>query len=211
MYFLKIMLLNFGVTLLLMIPIVLLVAPFSGQNFVEKIGPATTIFVPTLALALVAAAWGLLINATVVVSVSRVVSGQSLEVGETIKVAWKSLGRYFLTSLLMGIIVAIGFVLLIIPGIVFWVWYSFALYFVVTQGLGPRDALKASKKLVRGHFWAVLGRLAGITVFFLILQTAVGYIRFLGPIAVGLFSPYFVLAPYILFEELKRISAEASA
>jgi hypothetical protein len=211
LYFLKIMLLNLAVTMALMLLLVPLVGLLSKQNYLEQVGPVSTVFIPTLALVLGFLVWSLLIKATVVVSVSRVISGEGLEVKETLKVAWRKLGRYFLTNLLTSLIMVIGYILLIVPGVVFTVWYSFSQYIVITQDVGPIQALKASKKLVSGRFWPVFGRLFGITVFFLVLQIVLSSIRLVGPIAALLFSPYYVLAPYLLFEGLKRSSAKASA
>jgi len=211
LYFLKIVLLNFGVTLALMLPIMLLVGLFSGDGMIEKIGPATTIFIPTIVLALGAAVWGLLMQATIVVSVTRVVSGEGLGVKETIIIAWGKLGRYFMTNLISGLIIAVGFIFLIIPGIVFGVWYIFAQYLVITQNLRPIQALKASKKLVSGHFWPVLGRLAGIILFSIVLQVALGSVKLFGVIATLLLSPFYVLVPFLLFEDLKKLNAKTSA
>jgi len=210
LYFLKIVLLSFGITLALMIPVMLLVGFFSTQSPIEKIGPATTVFIPTIVLALAVAVWGLLMQATIVVSVSRVVSGRSLAVKETIKIAWGKLGRFFLTNFLVGLIIVVGFIFLIIPGIVFAIWYTFAQYIVITQDLGPLEAIKASKKLVSGHFWPVFGRIAGIMLFSIIIQVALGSVRFVGAIATVILSPYYVLVLYLLYDGLRKLNAKAS-
>lgn len=60
------------------------------------------------------------------------------------------LKRYFLTSLVYGLIVAGGMILLVVPGIIWGIMYSQALYIAIDQGKGVRESLKASKDLTRG-------------------------------------------------------------
>ena len=68
-------------------------------------------------------------------------------------VAWKM----FVTSLLQLVIVAIGFLLLIIPGMVFMVWLLFSPIIVVLEGPWGRAALKRSKALGKGYYWRSFG------------------------------------------------------
>ncbi len=208
-YLLKIVLLNFGITLALMLPIMLFASVFSDESVVQNIGPAVTIFVPTIAFAIAMIIWGLLMQATIVVGVSKVVSGTTPTVKETVKIAWGKLGRYFLTNLVTGLIIVVGLLFLIVPGIIFAVWYSFSQYLVITKDIRPIDALKASKALVSGYFWPVLGRTLGIMVFFVIVQIALNFIPVLGPLAVILLAPYFVLAPYLVFDGLRKVKAKS--
>lgn len=211
LYLLKIALLNLGVTLVLVLPIMFLGGLFSKESPIQRIGPATTIFIPTIALVAAIFLWGLLMQAVIVVAITKVVSGNLVGIKETLKIAWGKLGRYFLTNLLTGLIVLVGFIFLIIPGIVFMVWYAFAQYIVINQDIRPIDALKQSKLLVSGYFWPVLGRLFGLMLFFITLQMLVSLIPFVGALAVTLLSPYYVLVPYLIFESLGKIKGKASA
>lgn len=62
---------------------------------------------------------------------------------------WKYLG----TSILYGLIVTGGLLLLIIPGFVWAYKFYFSQYLVVDQGLGPIAALKKSSQITNGHKW----------------------------------------------------------
>lgn len=210
-YLLKIVLLNLGVTLVLVVPIMFLGGLFSEESPIQKIGPATTVFIPTIALVAAIFVWGLLMQAVIVVAVTKVVTGNLVGVKETLGLAWGKLGRYFLTNLLTGLIVLVGFIFLVIPGIVFMVWYAFSQYIVINQDVRPIDALKQSKQLVSGYFWPVLGRLVGLMLFFVVLQILLGFIPILGALAVALLAPFYVLAPYLLFESLRKIKGKVSA
>jgi uncharacterized membrane protein len=66
---------------------------------------------------------------------------------------WKFLGA----SLLLSLSVAIGFVLLIVPGIIFGLMFMFATFVVIEREAGPIDALNESNRLTRGHKWSLFG------------------------------------------------------
>lgn len=61
--------------------------------------------------------------------------------------------KYIGVSILQGLIVLAGFILLIIPGIYLSVKLSFASYVVVDKKAGPVDAIKASYNMTKGNWW----------------------------------------------------------
>ncbi len=70
-----------------------------------------------------------------------------------------------LASLLVGVIVGIGFVLLIVPGIIFACKLAFTPYLVVDRGMKVIDAVEESWRMTRGHAWKVfLVGLLGIPI-----------------------------------------------
>jgi uncharacterized membrane protein len=62
-----------------------------------------------------------------------------------------------LANLLVFAIVGIGFVLMIIPGIVFGCRLSFVPYLVMDRGLDPVAAIEKSWSMTRGHGWRIFG------------------------------------------------------
>jgi uncharacterized membrane protein len=66
---------------------------------------------------------------------------------------WKFLG----TSILLALAIAVGLVLLIVPGIIFGLMFMFATFIVIERELGPIDALSESHRLTRGHKWQLFG------------------------------------------------------
>ncbi len=64
---------------------------------------------------------------------------------------------YLAVSLLAGIIISIGLVLLVIPGIYLGLRFQFAPYLVVDRGIGPLAALAQSGDLTRGVKLRLLG------------------------------------------------------
>ena len=65
----------------------------------------------------------------------------------------------FLTGILQTILVSIGYVLFIIPGIYLSFAYALALPLVADRNMGPWEALETSRKLVTKHWWTVFGML----------------------------------------------------
>jgi uncharacterized membrane protein len=66
---------------------------------------------------------------------------------------WKFVGA----SILVGLLIIVGFILLIVPGIVLALMYMFATFIVIDRGLGPIDAMTESNSITRGHKWPLLG------------------------------------------------------
>ncbi len=71
----------------------------------------------------------------------------------TLKDLWnpKPFINYFLLSILLGVIIIVGLVLLIVPGIIFLLMFSFAGFLVVEKNSNPIEALKESARLTKGH------------------------------------------------------------
>lgn len=75
-----------------------------------------------------------------------------------------SYGRLIAVDILLAIGVAIGLVLLIVPGVLLFGWFALAGPIVEIEGRGVRAAFARSRQLVRGSFWTVLLVLIPITL-----------------------------------------------
>jgi len=82
--------------------------------------------------------------------------------------------NYFLSSLLYGLIVLGGLILLIVPGIIWGIKFQYFSYFIIDKGLGPVAALKKSADITKGAKW-------NLFVFGWVL----GFINLLGVILFG--------------------------
>jgi hypothetical protein len=65
----------------------------------------------------------------------------------------KNLINFILASLIRGVITLIGFVLLIIPGIIFSIRLQYVTYLIIDKNLPPVDAVKESWDMTRGNAW----------------------------------------------------------
>jgi hypothetical protein len=75
-----------------------------------------------------------------------------------------SYGRLIVVDVLFGLGIAVGLVLLVVPGVVAFTWFALAGPLVELDRLGVRAAFARSRSLVRGHFWTVLAVLGPITL-----------------------------------------------
>ena len=103
--------------------------------------------------------------------------------------------KYLFSSILYGLIVVFGLVLLIVPGIIWAIKFFFYDYFIVDKGVGPIEALKRSSALTKGIKWDLF-------VFSLVLLI----INFLGALAfvIGLFItiPITMVAQAFVYRKL---------
>lgn len=65
--------------------------------------------------------------------------------------------KYLGTTILYGLIVFVGFLLLIFPGVIWSIKFMFAPWLAVDQKLGPMEALKKSAEMTNGMKWDLLG------------------------------------------------------
>lgn len=108
----------------------------------------------------------------------------------------KVIGRLCIVLFCTGLLITLGFLLLIIPGFIFLVWFSFAAIIAVIEGKGIAS-IKQSKELVAGRFWQVAWRL-------LILSLLTNVPRaWLGPFW-SITTPYFSLIAVSLYLDLKK-------
>ncbi len=63
---------------------------------------------------------------------------------------------YLLTTILYTLIVFLGFILLIIPGVYLAIRFSFFEYFIIDKKMGVIKSLKESWKITKGNFWGLL-------------------------------------------------------
>lgn len=155
-------------------------------------------------LAIITIPISLWVGASGLEAVKRVIGGGLFDFRDTYKASWKYLWRLLLTGILTGIIFTGGFLLLIIPGIIFWVWYSFTPWMVVDKGFGVIQSLKESKALVKGRFWKVFGRIVVITIFAVVIEFGLSSIPVVGSLTATMFGGLFLLPGYLLYKELQK-------
>lgn len=63
---------------------------------------------------------------------------------------------YLAATVFVSVVIMIGFILLIVPGVIFMLMLFFTTYLVVDKGRGPIDAMKESARIAKGHKWQLL-------------------------------------------------------
>jgi hypothetical protein len=87
-------------------------------------------------------------------------------------------------SILTGLVVWGGFVLLLVPGIIMATYIALSQIVLVTEGNKGISALMRSRELVYGNWLAVFGRMAGVQLVYFGIMVVIGII-------VGVGSTYF--------------------
>ena len=163
-----------------------------------------------------------------------VITSSSDQVGvyQAFQKGWNKIGQMGLIIFLFGFISMAGFLLFIIPGIVFWVWYGFAGFVYFTENIKGMNALLKSREYVRGLAFSVFRRLLFINLFLFIFIFIPLSVIFLGikqmplPVItlppflnvlgnqiadVGftiLWTPFVLVYTYLIFQNVKSVRGE---
>ena len=70
---------------------------------------------------------------------------------------WNKVGRYVAGEMLCCLIVGVGMILLVVPGVIWAMRYCMSGYYIVTQDAGPIEALRLSKAATEGHKGELFG------------------------------------------------------
>jgi len=168
-----------------------------------------------LMAALVAAAISVIITALLQAALLRAAAeatiGDPFDVETSYKWGLRRFGGVLLVSILVGLAVGIGFILLVIPGIIALVFFSVSVPALVVENVRGTEAMRRSWNLVSHHFWHVLGV---ILVAAILTGVIAGIIRAIGgssavgggiTAAVGqiLVAPYSALVSVLLYLDLR--------
>jgi hypothetical protein len=112
---------------------------------------------------------------------------------------------YLWTEFLGGIIILIGILLLIIPGIMWAVSYSLACYVVLFEGMSGMTALRQSKSYVKGHWWGVFGRYVALMIPLAIFSIIISLVGDTPSRIISLFTvtPFSMIYAYFMYQDLK--------
>jgi hypothetical protein len=130
------------------------------------IGALLSVVISVVGTALV---WGALVTAVADVRDGRV----DLTLEETFRASQDRLWQVVVVGLVVGVIVAIGFVLLIVPGLIALTWLIAAIPVVVLERADLGEALSRSIDLVRGSAWQVFGLIVLLFLILLVVSAVV--------------------------------------
>jgi len=139
-----------------------------------------------LVFAVVMGTLGLLSSGMVIVMARSALGGVEPVLGDALAAVARRVGAIAVAASLVGLIVMIGFLFLVIPGIVAAVFLMFTLPAVLLDGLGAVDGMRRSAALVRAHPGPVVALLVGCLLVFVgmgIASWILSFIPFLGGLA----------------------------
>ncbi len=129
------------------------------------------------------------------------------------RVSWKMVFAAFsskkvlsmtIATVLQILLIAIGFVLLVLPGIYLTVGYALTLPLILDKGLGPWEALETSRKAIHKKWWTVLGMYLVMMLLYMVSMI---------PLGLGLIwtVPMFLVLIGVLYARLFGYSATVEA
>jgi hypothetical protein len=116
-------------------------------------------------IGLIATFW---LQGALITAVDDIRDGRAdLSVGDTFRRVQPNLASVIVAGLLAGLGIALGLVLLIVPGLVLLTWWIVVIPVIVLEGRRAGEAFSRSRELVRGYGWNVFGVIV-LTILILI-------------------------------------------
>jgi len=149
--------------------------------------------------------WG---GAALLYAISR--EDAEIKIIDSFKSSLRLVFPYAWIGILIALAIGLGFILLIIPGLIFGIWFAFAPYIFFKEGIKGVDALKKSKELVKGNWWKVFGRGFVLSLITMLVGIVFGLIPFVGRFVASLFTtPFGIIYFYLMYKDLKTIKQPA--
>ncbi len=142
----------------------------------------------------IAFAWGM-------AALTFATADENLGIGEALGKAWSEIWAFIWAGFLVVFIITGGFLLFVIPGILFLVWFLFSLFVLAVEDVRGMSAILKSKEYVRGYGWSVLLRVLVVLVVFVILSM----VPVIGPILPLLSIPFVLIFLKLIYDDLKSI------
>lgn len=168
-----------------------------------------------LLLALVFVVLVMLLNhvasAAVVVMARDAMAPREPSIGAAVEAVMARLGAVVIASIILSVIVGIGFLLFVIPGLIALFFLMFTMPAVLLDGLGPVEAIGRSATLVKENLGPAIGFFIGVIVAMVvawIVLLIVGFVPLIGPLVAmlvaGAFFAYIIVVGVRVYLTLPR-------
>jgi len=129
-------------------------------------------------IAMLAIGYGIFISGPIGMSADwvflKAVRREKIEIKDMFSVFERNYWNAVLAGLIKFMIIGLGFLMLIVPGIIFACRLAFVNYLIIDRKMEAIEALKASWAMTRGHGWTIFGMallafliiIAGLLCFF---------------------------------------------
>ena len=163
-----------------------------------------------------------LVQAALVKAVQDVRDGRAdLDLGETVRAALPFVATVAVASILASIGIAIGFVLIIVPGLILLTFWSLIVPSIVIGGEGITGSFSKSWRTVRGYAWHVFGTYVLVFLILIVFGIVLGLIllalpllarSFISSIVSGtLVAPFLALVVTLVYYRLTVAHGAAAA
>lgn len=144
-------------------------------------------------------------------------SQEKIGVVESYRRGWRKIISYWWVSLLVGLITTGGFFLLVVPGIIFSIWFSLATFILIAEDLTGMKALLKSREYVRGKWGSIFWRFLFINGLSLVASAPIFIFSFLkipfteeaSRFIIGLFlTPLVTTYSFLIYSNLRALKGE---
>jgi hypothetical protein len=137
--------------------------------------------------------------------------GRPVDVGDSYRYAFSRIGGLIGLAILVGIVVFVGYLLLIIPGIIFSVFLAMAMPAFIVERKSVTDAMSRSWGLVSGSWWHTLGTIFVAGLLAGVVSGIIGAIGgstligswIFGAIGQIITAPFVALVAVVLYVDLR--------
>jgi hypothetical protein len=95
----------------------------------------------------------LVIYTAMISAINSVALGREAALGDSVSIGTRLMPRTFAAGVLMGLMIFVGCILLVIPGIYLWGIYQLAFVAIVIEDTGISDSFGVSRRLIKGYWW----------------------------------------------------------
>ncbi len=126
---------------------------------------------------------------------------------------------YFWTEFLVGLFAGLLLLLFIVPGVIFYIYWSFSSYIVIDKRLSGMAAMRVSRSLVSGLWWPVFVSILAVIALIIIVTMILSQLEviigkdasdILSSLITFIITPYCSIYLYLLYEKLKSLKPEVS-
>lgn len=140
-------------------------------------------------------------------------SEENIGFKESFRRGWHKIGSYLWISILSALVVIGGYLLLIVPGIIFAIWFSLAAFVLVTENIKGMDALLKSREYIKGRWGGVFWRFIGFGLIVSLILAALAIVlyllklqtvnNFFNPIIALFLAPFATAYAFLVYRHLK--------
>ena len=158
----------------------LILAPLTGSALTDPTqamsdpSAMTTYYIAIFLGVLISLVLSSLLSSSLIRATIEDLSGKTPSIGDCIRTALAVLLPTIGLGLLAGIAIAIGFALLVVPGIILWLRWSVAVPALVQERQGVMASMSRSAALTSGSRWALFGLFLILIIISIVIQWVIG-------------------------------------
>ncbi|MBD3309975.1 hypothetical protein GF351_02030 [Candidatus Woesearchaeota archaeon] len=163
---------------------------------------------------------GIVATMAIIYLVSQRESRARVSISDCLKRSLKRWPHMIATSLIYSVFLIGLFILLIVPGIVYAVYWFFIIHVVILKGKWGLDALRYSRQIIKGRWWTVLGYVLVFAVLSFLAQAVLAVpflfseniiVMIAGDTISDFVASFFVVVGTVFFLNFDRTMVTATA